>query len=339
MWTVVGQERALDQLISQIRSGSFHHAYLISGPSYTGKKLLAYNIAQAINCREPDAPCNHCTDCMRIRDGKHADIFLIKLNDPPDDETSKTLIGVEEIQNLQHAASLPPFEGQYKVFIIDGAESLSASAANRLLKTLEEPPPRVLFILLARMVERVIPTIASRCQHIEFKPLATETIKEYICDQYDITDQQATLISSLSRGRIGWAINAIADEGFLADYVERRNTILTLFKQTLFERFDYAERTANCYDRKRALAEEELEAWLVLLRDFIMIIFGLEDRVVNIDIIDNLRSIASQLTAAEVKDYLRVIIATTEMVRLNVNLRLALEYLVLDIKNLGVLIR
>ena len=76
-----------------------------------------------------------------------------------------------------------------------------------------------------------------------------------------------------------------------------------------------------------------------MLRDFIMIIFGLEDRVVNIDIIDNLRSIASQLTAAEVKDYLRVIIATTEMVRLNVNLRLALENLVLDIKNLGVLIR
>ena len=114
-----------------------------------------------------------CASCQKIASAKHADIQIVGLTKSEDsaEARSRTEIGIDQIRELQHSSSLPPFEGKYKVFIIDGAEFLSSEAANCLLKTLEEPFDRVVFILLTTS-DRLLPaTVVSRCQRLELVPL------------------------------------------------------------------------------------------------------------------------------------------------------------------------
>ena len=174
MWELVGQSRVLSLLQRSLEQGSLAHAYLFVGPPHVGKMTMALNLAQALNCEAAEPPCGECVSCQKIASVKHADVQIIDLSR---DENSaevenRTKISVDQIEQLQHSASLPPFEGRCKVFIIDGVELLSTGAANRLLKTLEEPVGKVVFILLT-INERLLPTtIVSRCQRLELLPLA-----------------------------------------------------------------------------------------------------------------------------------------------------------------------
>jgi DNA polymerase III subunit gamma/tau len=157
MWQVIGQDKILSLLDYGLKTDSIAHAYLLVGPRHVGKGTLANNLAQALNCEGAGTPCGQCRSCQRIREGKHADVTSIGLD-------SRAEIGIDDIRGLQRSANLPPYEGKCKVFIIDEAEYLSTEAANALLKILEEPPPRVVWLLLAADEERLLATIISRCQ-------------------------------------------------------------------------------------------------------------------------------------------------------------------------------
>jgi DNA polymerase-3 subunit delta' len=141
VWQVVGQAKAIALLERSLDKECLSHAYLFVGPPHIGKMTLAQNLAQAVNCEAKERPCTQCVSCRRIAAGKHADIQVVGLT-----SEGKTEISIEQVREIRSAISLPPYEGRYKVFIIDGAEHLSAEASNCLLKTLEEPPPRALLI-------------------------------------------------------------------------------------------------------------------------------------------------------------------------------------------------
>ena len=135
MWQVVGHRRAVSLLRRGLEKGTLAHAYLFTGPPRVGKMALALNLAQALNCEAAEPPCSRCPSCLKIASAKHADVQIIALTSAADADDAKTRaeISIDQIRQLQHSASLPPFEGRYKVFIIDGAELLSIGAANCLL--------------------------------------------------------------------------------------------------------------------------------------------------------------------------------------------------------------
>ncbi|TET38214.1 MAG: AAA family ATPase, partial [Dehalococcoidia bacterium] len=164
MWQVIGHEKAVALLERSMKGGKLSHAYLFVGPPHVGKMTLAMNLAQALNCRGEERPCGECPQCRRIARGVHADVQVIGLE-------GRMEIGIDQIREMQHAASLKPFEGRNRVFIIDGADHLSHEAANCLLKTLEEPPPNDQLILLAANERLLLPTVLSRCQKLELGPL------------------------------------------------------------------------------------------------------------------------------------------------------------------------
>src|SRR3990172_564534 len=174
MWQVIGQTKAVSLLQRSLEIDSLAHAYLFVGPAHVGKMTLALNLAQALNCEAAQPPfgeaqgrpCGECLSCQRIALGKHADVQVMSLNGETSEE-NRAKISVEQIERLQHSVSLPPFEGRYKVFIIDGAEFLSIGAANRLLKTLEEPVGKVIFILLTADEKLLLPTVVSRCHPLQ----------------------------------------------------------------------------------------------------------------------------------------------------------------------------
>jgi len=161
---IIGQDHIVQTLQNSLKSKSISHAYLFSGPRGSGKTTIARIFAKAINCEKPSGfePCNKCNSCQEIMSSRSLDLIEI-------DAASHT--GVDDIRDLISGIKFSPVKSKYKIFIIDECHQLSKSAANALLKTLEEPPAHAIFILATTEAHKMIPTIISRCQRFDFKRL------------------------------------------------------------------------------------------------------------------------------------------------------------------------
>ena len=167
---LVGQEHISRTLSNAITTGRIGHAYLFSGPRGTGKTSTAKILAKALNCEHGPTPepCGKCRACQKINDGSSMDVFEI-------DAASNR--GIDEIRDLRETVKFAPVDGRYKVYIIDEVHMLTTEAFNALLKTLEEPPAHVVFILATTEAHKVPPTIQSRCQRYDFKRITVEEIR------------------------------------------------------------------------------------------------------------------------------------------------------------------
>lgn len=170
---VVGQEHVTQTLRNALREGRVAHAYLFSGPRGTGKTSTARIFAKALNCSAPEAdrPCNQCPTCVAINEGRMLDLIEI-------DAASNN--SVEDVRELRDKVSFRPSEGRYKVYIIDEVHMLSGAAFNALLKTLEEPPPHVRFILATTEPHRIPATVLSRCQRFDFRRIPAPEIAGHL---------------------------------------------------------------------------------------------------------------------------------------------------------------
>ncbi len=318
------------QLQKSLQGGRYSHAYLLVGPKQVGKGTLALNIAQAVNCLSPeDPPCGECTQCQRIAEGRHADVRVIGLQRVGEAGPPRTEIGIGEVREVQSQASLKPYEGSHRVLIIDGAEYMSEEASNALLKTLEEPPPQVLFMLLTSAEEDLLPTIRSRCQRLELKPLPIEEVRTELVSAHSVEHQEAELLAHLSRGRLGWAISAAGDPSIMEARRTTLDPIAQLSEASLEERFEYASELSSLFYRNREGARQTLCMWLRWWRDLLLIVEGAEAFVDNVDWMDTLRLTASQFTTAQIAGFLSAILTTQEALDHNANARLALEVLML----------
>lgn len=324
MWQVIGQDKILALLDYSLKNNAIAHAYLLVGPQHVGKGTLAINMAQALNCDGPELPCGQCRSCQRILEGKHADVTTIGLD-------SRTEIGIDDIRGLQRLANLPPYEGKYKVFIIDDAEYLSTEAANSLLKILEEPPQRVIWLLLAAEEEHLLPTIVSRCQRLELKPVSSEQVQEVLINSYNIDADKAKLLTQLCHGRPGWALSALANDAILEQRSQRIARLIPLLAANLGQRFDYAQELASQYSQNRRVGAEIIEVWLDWWRDLMLIKGGCKGTVINIDYEMTLEEQARGLSLSEIKEFLANLCLLQEEISKNVNPRLAWEWLMLNL--------
>ncbi len=333
MWQVVGQDRAVSLFQRSLERGALAHAYLLVGAPHVGKMTLALNLAQAVNCEAAESPCGECASCRKITLGKHADVQVIGLsgNGNSAEVRSRAEIGIDQIREVQHSSSLPPFEGRSRVFIIDGAEQLSTEAANCLLKTLEEPIGRVIFVLLATN-DRLLPaTVVSRCQRLELPSLAATEVEAALGNRWGVDPHKAKLLARLCRGCLGWAVSAALDDGLLRQRAERIERLLDVSTADYEGRFAYAAELVTKFSQNRGLAWEVLDLWRDWWRDLLLVKTGCSDNIINVDRLATLADGARDYNLAQIKDFIRSIQAAKEQLRQNANPRLVLEVLMLNI--------
>ena len=205
---VSGENEIVKSLKLSLKNKSMAHAYLFSGPRGVGKTTVARLIAKGVNClnlKENGEPCNECKNCKAINEGRFSDLIEI-------DAASNR--SIDEIRSLKEKINYQPVEGLKKVYIIDEAHMLTKEAFNALLKTLEEPPAHVIFILATTELEKILPTIISRCQRYDFKPLDLEEMKaglEHILKEENLsmTDDVYPVIYENSSGSMRDSISIL----------------------------------------------------------------------------------------------------------------------------------
>lgn len=224
---MVGQDSIVRTLKNQIKSGRIAHAYLFCGSRGTGKTSAAKILARAVNCISPKdaSPCGECRVCKQLKDGNNMDIIEI-------DAASNN--GVDEIRDLRDKVKYPPTVGRYKVYIIDEVHMLSIGAFNALLKTLEEPPAHVIFILATTEPHKLPSTIISRCQRFDFKRIPHRVIMERLemiaqASSFNIDEEAIDTIARWSEGGMRDALS-LMDEcvGFCGEHISNSDVLAIL---------------------------------------------------------------------------------------------------------------
>lgn len=334
-WDILGHEWAVSLLQRHLSMGQVRHAYLFTGLDSVGKRSLAIRFAQALNCEAPPAPgefCAECRSCKLIPEQTYPDLHIVEA------EEVGGVLKVDQVRQLQRQLALAPFEGRWRVALLlrfhEATASYGANAANALLKTLEEPAPKVVLLLTARSSLALLPTIVSRCEVIPLRALSAGQIETALKARGE-TEERAALIAGLSDGRPGWALQMAEDPSVLTKRTSLADDLLTLLESDRGERFKYCERfdprqAKKALKQVRQNALETLEVWSSLWRDVMMSAFEVSVSPCNPHRFQDIKNLAAGMRHERVIEMLEATLHTREALERNVNVQLAMETLMLD---------
>jgi DNA polymerase-3 subunit delta' len=215
---IMGHRPVRDLLARAVSRGTVPPSLLFAGPEGVGKRLTALALAQALNCEHPiespDAPgapdaCGTCSACRRVARGVHADVLVVEPGD-------SGAIKIEQVRDAVERAAYRPFEGRRRVVIVDDAEALGVPAQDAILKTLEEPPPASVFVLITDRPDVLLPTVRSRCQRVRFGALTAAEVAGVLVRDHGVAAAEAHAAAAASGGSVGRALEGSADEAMEA---------------------------------------------------------------------------------------------------------------------------
>ncbi|MBI1766409.1 MAG: DNA polymerase III subunit delta' [Acidobacteria bacterium] len=326
---LIGNERNKAVLQRLLLGGRIGATLIFAGPDGIGKRQFALAMAKALNCHQPviDAAqgrydsCDTCPVCQRINAGVYGDVTTIK----PDGQ----FIKIVQTRQIAHEVQYRPREGKQRFFLIDDADRLRDEAANSLLKTLEEPPPTSTLILLTAKPHALLQTIRSRAQRINFAPLTTAEMEEYLTANFRRPKPDTLLLARLTEGRIGQA--TAFDLGV---YRQERNVLINLLEllATGENRFRLMKAAEYLGKKEREEFERELDLLNRLLRDLFLLAAGsARDTIVNIDVADKLEPLAAATGIPKLTNWAEQFNELRARLRFNVNRQLATEALLLNL--------
>ncbi len=302
-WDIVGQERAVAVLRRAVEDESrLSHAYLFVGPERVGRATAARRFAQALNCTsDGEGPCGACRSCRLIGEDKHPDVEWIGVGgvcEEPDHRDhaadGSRDIRICQVRRLERVVSRTAFDARYRVVVVDPADALTAEAQNAFLKTLEEPSPNVVLVLITAHEEALRETVRSRCRRIAFSGVPREAIEQALQERWGAEPDAASRLARLAQGRLGWAVAALADERLLVDRERTIDDLESLLAGGFSERFAYAASLGARFPRDPQTVRATLECWRDWWRDVLLTAAGQEELAAAAERLDTLRSHAAQ---------------------------------------------
>lgn len=322
-WPIFGHQWAVDLLDSGLRAGRLPHALLLSGPPQIGKRTLALALAAALICPSEEKPCGQCRSCRLVAQGVHPDVRLVTAGDS--ERGRDGVLKIDQIRELQREAALAPMEAPRKVFILRELERANLPAANALLKTLEEPPAQVALLLTSARPHALLPTIISRCQVLALRAVPQQQVADALSGHWSAGRERAELLARLAEGRLGWAVQRLADDTAWAERLQRLADARELAGQSRVQRLAYAEQLS----RSPAALQPTLALWISWWRDVLLAQLGFSGYVRNIDLAEQVALDAARFDSSQVRSYLVRLQAAPSQINQNVNTRLLLETLLL----------
>lgn len=334
---IIGHRRLVALLSRALAQDTLPGALLFAGPRGVGKRRTAIALAEALNCLQPvsspslprDA-CGNCPACRRIARGVHPDVLIVE----PGELGS---IKVEQVRDVIDRAGYRPFEGRRRVVVIDEADAMAPFAQNAMLKTLEEPPPASVFVLVSATPDALFPTVLSRCQRLRFGELSIEDVAQALMRDHDYEESEARAAAADAGGSIGLALSAAS-----GDVAEARDMARQLLERAArtsqpAQRIDLAREVTPSGGNKTSAAEREelaacLRAMASLLRDVGLLGAQGEAAVLaNADLAPQLRALAGVFDSDRaVRAYASVDQALTALER-NASPKVVADWLVLQL--------
>lgn len=335
-WGVYGHDWAIDFLEKGLRYGRTRHAYLFLGPNHIGKTSLALAFAMKLNCQHDDEgqrPCGVCRSCRLLRSGNHPDLVTVV-----GDERSGQ-VKIDSVREVLGLLALKPYASRYRVALLPDFDRAQPRAQDALLKTLEEPAPHAILLLIASERSAILPTILSRCQVLSLRPPHQATI-EAVLRQRGVNDAQAALLARLSGGRMGWALGAAQEEAVLVNRAAYLDSLVELLHSKRQARFKQADELGKVASKDKPAARYVVETWLSYWRDLMLLGQGQVALICNLDREVELTRLARLIPT---DDVLRALRETrrflVEVLPTNANARLALEVMMLEYPFLGQAVR
>ncbi|MBO6576523.1 MAG: hypothetical protein JJ896_12915 [Rhodothermales bacterium] len=359
---LLGQQRAVETLQSAIERGRVAHAYLFHGPEGVGKRATALAFAQALLCEAGGAaPCGSCGACNKTSKLIHPDLHVLiaqtndakpaevqervhrlveepyatidytrraKLSDPGSSSNKQVQYSVARInEELRRVMSFRPVEGRYKIAVLSDADLLRKEAANAFLKLLEEPSPQTVFVLLSARADRMLPTILSRCQHVRFDRLPTDTIERGLLARLSIDQAAAGAIARMADGSFARALDLSASEELMAS----RSEVLS-FLRNAYQAWSASDKMADQVERLARQGREQikftLELMLGWIRDLALIrVLGPHAPIVNVDQQTEISKFSARLEHADPEHMADLVEEAVSRIDRNANPRLLLTVL------------
>lgn len=333
---IIGQERAIRVIRKTLAAGTLPHAWLFYGPEGVGKFKTALAVAKSLLCGRAAADefCGMCADCTRIENEAHPDVLVLRAESKEGQKEGGTAgsrqesgeIRIEQVRQLQRWAAVAAFRGGWRVGILDGAERMNPHAANALLKILEEPPPRMVLLLVSPSRRALLPTIASRCQALHFPQAGREEVASALAGRVEGTSEELGLLAELAEGSIGKALRLDRDWVFRERklWVDRLCSFLVARRLGLEEFVEELMRSGRI--------AEVLSFYKTWYRDlFVYGETGETARVANLDLVDTVAGMSGTFDPVGCVESIAALERAREALDGHMNTQLVLESLLLDL--------
>tara|TARA_Y100000590_G_scaffold420199_1_gene522637 strand:- start:26602 stop:27630 length:1029 start_codon:yes stop_codon:yes gene_type:complete len=336
--TVIGHQKILDRLSTAISNGQNSHAYLISGPDSVGKKCVALYIASALNCETASqTPCGTCSQCNRISRRVHSDCETISIDVDGylhGDGNKRTVITIDQVRKIIRECYLKPYEGKYRVYIIEQSHRMSEEASNALLKTLEEPPEQVVIILISSVPEKILPTLVSRTQLISLKKVNRLELQKGLIQNFQLEDTAAEELSKTCDGKPGIAVKMLNDEDYKKWRSDALDEVEFLAEADSYARFIYGGSLSKRYLKDRDALIAILTLWQEWWRDVLISSYGINNSIINQSRVDKISYYADRYGSTKCAQTLRILNSTMVKLQKNFNPSLTFEQLMLSMPSL-----
>lgn len=323
-WNVIGHAWAARRLRQSIEADQVAQSHLFTGPESVGKATLALAFARALLSRDAADPARAAA---LVAQRKHPDLLWVQ-----PEEAGESSIKVEQVRALLHTLTLSPVESRFRVAVIDDAHLVTDGGQNAILKTLEEPNPAAVIVLIAPQAGSLLPTIVSRCQTLALRPVASAEIEQALRARGAEPDK-ARLLARLARGRPGWALRALTDDELLSARARRLADLRAALAANRTARFAYAETVSKAgLQAARSLLDE----WLWYWRDVARAAghppgSPLADALLNIDCADAIAEVAQRVSPAEATRAMQAVVRAMTALEQNANPRLTFDALMLQL--------